>query len=77
MSSGLISFKNAKKELKKIKKDYSGVSISDIKCDLICDDFRKLEDTFVSKFGQVDIIKAICKHYPSCQYCIICKERIS
>ena len=51
-----ISFKNAKKELKKAKKDYSGVPITDIKYDLICNDFRKLEDIFVSQHGQVDYI---------------------
>jgi site-specific DNA-methyltransferase (adenine-specific) len=51
-----ISFKNAKKELKKIKKDYSDISISSISFKLIHSDFRELADTFVDRYGQVDYI---------------------
>jgi site-specific DNA-methyltransferase (adenine-specific) len=51
-----ISFKNAKKELKKAKKDYSAIPLSDINFQLIHSDFKDLIDSFVDKFGQVDYI---------------------
>lgn len=51
-----ISFKNAKKELKKTKKDYSSIFMSSVSFRLIHSDFRDLADTFVDKFGQVDYI---------------------
>jgi len=51
-----ISFKNAKKELKRIKKDYNSIPLSSINFTLINSDFRKMEDSFVKKFGQVDYI---------------------
>jgi len=51
-----ISFKNAKKKLKKIKKDYSSILISDVKFNLIHSDFRDMGDDFVDKFGQADYV---------------------
>lgn len=55
-NGGNISFKNAKKELKKLKKDHSAIRQSDISFRLIHSDFRYLADNFVDKFGQVDFI---------------------
>lgn len=51
-----ISFKNAKKKLKKIKKDYSSIPVSKVHFDLVHDDFRNLSDDFVDKFGKVDYV---------------------
>jgi len=51
-----LSFKNAKKQLKKNKKDYSKISQSEISFQLINSDFRDLADSLVEKCGQVDYI---------------------
>ena len=55
-SNEKISFKNAKKELKKNKKDHSSISQSDVSFNLINSDFRNLADTFVDKYGLADYI---------------------
>jgi site-specific DNA-methyltransferase (adenine-specific) len=51
-----IRFKDAKKKLKKNKKDYKGISLSDISYQLLHSDFRIIEDSFVEQYGQVDYI---------------------